>query len=208
MVKSAAGVCWYQDHLITRTLDSITGKFDYIFVIDGRFALNPSTSDYSDESLREKVRQYPDVILIDFVGSEQDKRDQYLLQCKKYDVEVLCIIDSDEYINKNTDWKLFWDNLPQKQGTYSVLVMPNDIYLPRIWIKPYNFRYYQAHCIFQDMTTGEVRSSGDSGKIKLPGLILEMGKDAPRTQEYLDNTRRYQELMIEAERAIRKQIHP
>jgi len=208
MVKSAAGVCWYQDHLITRTLDSIQGHFDYIFVIDGRFELNPSKNDYSDETLREKVRQYDNVILIDFIGSEEDKRGQYLLQCKKYDVDVLLIIDSDEYINKNTDWDLFWNNLPTKQGTYSVLVMPNDIYLPRIWIKPYNFRYYNAHCIFQDITTGEIRSSGDSGKIKLQGLILEMGKDEPRTAEYLENTRIYQERMIEKETPIRKAIHP
>lgn len=207
-MKTAAGVCWYMDHLIIRCLDSLQGHFDYIFVIDGKFTLNPAENDYSDPKLREKVAKYPNVIMVDYIGHEEDKRDQYLILCKKYDVDVLLIVDSDEYIEKRTDWDLFNSNLQGlSEGIYGIHMWPNDIHSPRLWVKPYNFRYYQAHCIFKHITTGDIIPTGDAGAIKVDGLTMQIGKDVPRTEEYLLNTRIYQGRMIEKEKEIRKAVH-
>ena len=50
-------------------------------------------------------------MLIDFPRSEFEKRSKYLEYCFTYSVDILLIIDSDEFVLNNADWNIFRRNL-------------------------------------------------------------------------------------------------
>src|SRR5438876_1193322 len=111
--KMAAGIIFFNDHSnLERCLQSINDGVDMIFAIDGRFPNFPGSSDLSTDGSRELVRSYSKCLLIDFPGQEFKKRSKYLDYCSIYSIDVLLIIDSDEFVLDNaSDWNLFRDNL-------------------------------------------------------------------------------------------------
>src|SRR3990167_9387839 len=108
-MKIAIGYCYYNDlKSIQRGLPTLVNEVDLIFAVDGKFSLRDGP-DYSTDGSTEFLESFPNVIIEKFVGMEHDKRQRYVELAVKNKVDVLIIIDSDEYIS-NADWDLFKQN--------------------------------------------------------------------------------------------------
>jgi hypothetical protein len=111
-LKLAAGIIFFNDcSSLDRCLKSIENGVDAIFAVDGRFPNFPANSDLSTDGSRELVRSYSKSVLIDLPGLEVDKRTKYLEHCSLYSIDVLLIIDSDEYVLNPENWNKFHNNL-------------------------------------------------------------------------------------------------
>lgn len=110
----ALGCIFYNDATgIQRLLESCWNHVDLMFCIDGPFRdynkakLKKISPDSTDGS-REVVKKYPNAILIDAPYLlEHQKRQLYLDQCKKYNIDYLLIADADEYFLPGSDWEAF-----------------------------------------------------------------------------------------------------
>ena len=199
------GICWYNDPSIFRCLDSLPESIPKI-VVDGKFKFNEALEPLSSPELRERVREYPNVILVDAPNLlEPDKRQVYL---DTLPTKALFIIDSDEWIHW-ADWQRFKEELePLKYGIHQIEFVENGNYFanyPRVWINPQDWTYVKCHNIFENKVTGErLRSSGTSG-IMFKSVQCSMN-DSLRSQEYIDQTFRYQKKMIEYEKPLKKQL--
>ena len=199
------GICWYNDPSIFRCLDSLPESIPKV-VIDGKFKFNESAKELSDESLREKVRQHPNVFLIDAPNLlEPDKREIYL---NTLPTKALFIIDSDEWIHW-ADWDRFREELaPLEYGIHQIEFVENGNYFanyPRVWINPQDWTYVKCHNIFENKKTGErLRSSGTSG-YRFKAVQCSMNDDL-RPKEYVDQVFNYQKKMIEYEKPLKKQL--
>ena len=201
------GYCYYQDvDSIRRGLPTFVNNVEFVFAIDGRFSLRDG-SDFSNDGSTEFLEKYSNVIIEKFVGMEHDKRQRYVELAKKHNVDVLIIIDSDEYIS-NADWDLFKQNLEKildsDQNIHGVnFFTDNNItQYPRIWIRPHQIRYWNAHCLFD--VNGSIMRSPKNLK-PVSGITLMMD-DNLRSEEYLKETTNYQYKMIDFERPFRKLI--
>lgn len=206
-MKIAIGYCYYNDlKSIQRGIPTFADKVDFVFAVDGKFSFR-SGSDYSDDGSTEYLSQFKNVIIRKFVGMEHDKRQQYIEMCKEHDIDVLIIIDSDEYVSQ-ADWDLFKKNLElilsSEQNIHGVNFFTdgNITQYPRVWIRPHQIRYWNAHCLFE--VNGNVIRSPKNLK-PVEGITLMMD-DNLRSEEYLKETTNYQYKMIEFERPFRKLI--
>ena len=206
-MKIAIGYCYYNDlKSIQRGLPTLVNEVDLIFAVDGKFSLRDGP-DYSTDGSTEFLESFPNVIIEKFVGMEHDKRQRYVELAVKYDIDVLIIIDSDEYVSE-ADWKTFKQNLEKildsEDNIHGVnFFTDNNItQYPRIWIRPHQIRYWNAHCLFE--VNGNVMRSPKSLKPVL-GITLMMD-DSLRSEDYLKDTTNYQYKMIEFERPFRKLV--
>jgi hypothetical protein len=206
-MKIACGYCYYNDvESIKRGLPTFADKVDYIFAIDGKFSLR-NGPDYSDDGSTEYLQSFKNVIIERFVGMEHDKRQKYIDLAVKNNVDVLIIIDSDEYVD-SADWDLFRENLSKiinsEQNIHGVNFFTdgNITQYPRIWIRPHQIKYWNAHCLFE--VNGNVIRSPKSLKPVL-GITLKMD-DSKRSEQYLKDTTDYQYKMIAFEKPFRKMI--
>ncbi len=206
-MKIGVGYCYYQDvDSIKRGITTFVDNVDFIFAIDGKFSLREG-KDYSDDGSTEYLEQFDNVIIEKFVGMEYDKRQKYIDLAVKNNVDVLIIIDSDEYVSK-ADWNLFRKNLekildsPDNIHGVNFFTDGNITQYPRIWIRPHQIKYWNAHCLFE--VNGNVIRSPKNLK-PVDGITLEMN-DNLRTEDYLKKTSEYQYKMIEKEKPFRKMI--
>ena len=206
-MKIAIGYCYYNDlKSIQRGLPTLVNEVDLIFAVDGKFSLRDGP-DYSTDGSTEFLESFPNVIIEKFVGMEHDKRQRYVELAVKYDIDVLIIIDSDEYVSE-ADWKTFKQNLEKildsEDNIHGVNFFTdgNITQYPRIWIRPHQIRYWNAHCLFE--VNGNVMRSPKSLKPVL-GITLMMD-DSLRSEDYLKDTTNYQYKMIEFERPFRKLV--
>jgi hypothetical protein len=164
-IKLAAGIIFFNDYSsLQRCLDSIYHDIDIVFVIDGKFPTFPSTSDLSTDGSRELVTSYPKCVLIDFPKSEFEKRSKYLEISALYYVDVLLIIDSDEFVLPDANWKLFRHNLKRvifdrdrcAYNVYAIELQGVDnrfLAYPRLWFKPSEMEYYCGRHFFFGIKT-------------------------------------------------------
>lgn len=206
-MKIGVGYCYYEDvESIRRGLPTFVNNVEFVFAIDGRFSLR-NGPDYSTDGSTEFLEQYKNVIIRKFVGMEHDKRQQYVELAKEYNVDVLLIIDSDEYVAE-VDWPLFRKNLEtilgSEQNIFSVNFFTdgNINKYPRVWLRPHQIRYWNAHCMFE-VNGNIVRSPKNTNTIE--GILFKMDDDL-RSIEYLKETSDYQYKMIQAEKPFRKLI--
>ena len=206
-VLIGVGFCYYQDiESIKRGIPTFIDNVDYVFAIDGRFSLRDGP-DYSNDGSTEFLEQYKNVIIEKFVGMEHDKRQRYVELAKKYKIDVLIIIDSDEYVD-SADWTLFRENiskiLQSEDNIHGVNFFTdgNITQYPRIWIRPHQIRYWNAHCLFE--VNGNVIRSPKNLKPVL-GITLKMD-DSKRSEQYLKETTDYQYRMIAFEKPFRKMV--
>lgn len=212
----AVGLCFYNDlESLKRGVPTYADDVDYIFAIDGRFSLYDGP-DYSTPETVEYLKSFPNVIYDQFIGMEHEKRQRYVELCKKHNIDYLLIIDSDEYILTNADWKTFKGNAEKAN-----LEHPNDNFFgidfrysqesikpelfspfPRLWIRPQECEYYKTHCFFKNRS-GVVRSSSYAPKVE--GIRMGLG-DELRTPEYLNSISRYQGKMLDYEIPIRHEL--
>lgn len=191
---------------------------DYWFVGDGRFDLNESKSDYSNDGSREYIQSLKDktkteVITYDFIGTEHGKRNYYLDLCREYKIDALIIIDSDEYLHV-IDWTKLRETIPklnQKvnyQTVWSNFTKVTWGWYPRLWLRPYEIEYWNAHCLFKNRVTGIITQSTLVNNFEgFKDIIQIRGNDDLRTKEYLTNTFHYQEKMIQREKIFRKSVY-
>jgi len=207
-MKLAVGYCYYNDlESIKRGLPTFVNEVDYVFAIDGRFSLREGP-DYSNDGSTEYLAGFPNVKFRKFIGMEHDKRQQYVEMAKEYNVSVLIILDTDEYIVE-ADWSLFKSNLeklldnPQNiHGLECYYNATDTTPYPRIWIRPQQISYYHAHCIFN--VNGQIMRS-PSGLKAINGIKMKMD-DSLRSKKYLNDTSEYQKKMLDYERPIRKAV--
>lgn len=206
-MKIAVGYCYYNDvESIKRGIPTFVDSVDFVFAIDGKFSLRDGP-DYSIDGSTEYLEQFNNVIIKKFVGMEHDKRQQYIELSKDYKIDVLIIIDSDEYVAE-VDWDLFKKNLEKiissEQNIHGVNFFTdgNITQYPRVWIRPHQIRYWNAHCLFE--VNGSITRSPNSLK-PVEGILLKMD-DNLRSEEYLKETTNYQYKMIEFEKPFRKLI--
>ena len=206
-MKIGIGFCYYQDvESIKRGMPTFVNDVDYIFAIDGKFSLR-NGPEYSTDGSTEFLQQFKNVIIEKFIGMEHDKRQRYIDLAVKHKVDVLIIIDSDEYVS-NADWKLFRENLEKildsDQNIHGVnFFTDNNItQYPRIWIRPHQIKYWNAHCLFE--VNGNVIRSPKCLKPVL-GITLQMD-DSMRSEKYLKDTTDYQYKMISYEKPFRKMV--
>ncbi|HSA75491.1 MAG TPA: hypothetical protein VLE21_04815 [Candidatus Nitrosocosmicus sp.] len=200
-MKIAVGYCYYNDvESIKRGIPTFVNSVDYVFAIDGKFSLREG-EDYSNDGSTEYLEQFKNVIIRKFVGMEHDKRNQYLDLAREYEIDVLLIIDSDEYVLE-ADWDLFRKNLENvKENISGVKFYYNEkdwTPYPRIWKRPNEIRYYKTHNIFR--VQGNLIRSPVVKHVE--GISMGMGDDL-RSDEYLKGTSEYQRKMLDYEIPIR-----
>jgi hypothetical protein len=169
-MKIAAGIIFFNDKdSLRRCIDSLVMGVDLIFAIDGKFPQYPGTEELSYDGSRELVKQYSDykVVLVDCPKPEFEKRQHYLKLCSEYGVDVLLIIDSDEYVRSAegglTDWQGFRRSLHKvimerddggnKHNVYGINMFDptcdnSPLAYPRIWYRPEEMEYYAGRHYF------------------------------------------------------------
>lgn len=202
MYDLSFGICFYGDPSIIRLLDSLP-KQNKKIVIDGKFKFNPNKEELSDETLRESILKYDNVVLIDAPNlMECDKRQLY---CTDNDSEYLFIIDSDEYIIA-ADWARFFEYIHTlESGIHDIFFEVDNnggvSSYPRLWVNPKEWKYVKTHNIFKNDNLG-IFKSGNTGGTQCPGVLCGMG-DELRSELYLKDTFDYQVKMIEYELPFR-----
>jgi hypothetical protein len=188
-LKLAAGIIFFNDcHSLKRCLGSLVDEVDMIFAVDGKFPNFSADSKLSTDGSREVVRSYSKCLLIDFPGSEYEKRAIYLKYCSVYSIDILLIIDSDEFILNNPNWDLFRHNLKRiifdrdkcSHNVYAVRVQTSVkdgkfLPYPRIWYKPGDMEYYGGRHYFyknKDPLVINVPHQGDHSLNIIEGVEL------------------------------------
>jgi hypothetical protein len=117
IITLGAGIIFFNDYFsLRRCIGSIIDGVDIIFAIDGKFPTFPVDFQLSTDRSRELVKSYSKCLLIDCPNPEFEKRAKYLELCALYSVDVLFIINSDEFVINNHDWETF--RIPPQDSTY------------------------------------------------------------------------------------------
>jgi len=193
---------------IKRGIPTFVNEVDYVFAVDGRFSLREG-SDYSDDGSTEYLAKFPNVIFRRYMGMEHDKRNQYIEMAEKYNVDILLVLDSDEYI-VDADWKKFKSNLEKIKSSNENIHGLKHYYnqnkdstgYGRIWIRPSQIRYQKAHCILN--VNGNIMRVPSTPK-PIEGIAMATG-DELRDDEYLKLTSEYQGRMLEYEKPYRREV--
>lgn len=208
-MKIAVGLCYYNDvESLKRGVPTYAPYADYVFAIDGRFEFT-NGDDYSTDGATEYLEAWHNVIIERCVGKEQDKRNKYLELCERFKVDVLIIIDSDEYIT-DANWREFRKELEAiKDGSERIHNLKANYYgcagyYPRVWTRPEGIRYWNTHNIITIDGRAPQRINSSTTNM-LSSITLSMD-DKLRGEDYLDTVYNYQVRMMEYERPYRKSI--
>lgn len=180
------GIVWYQDKGIFRTIDSIPDTWD-IIVVDGRFTGSKAPDEYSSKDLRDRVKKYKNVTLVDYSGMEFQARNQYFERSEGFD--ILLVIDSDEWISSFNP-EIFYNYVNTlKSGKHTIEFVAKNSWVPRLFINPFKWRYYLSHRLlkYDDGAIQNV-SHGDS---KVNGIETSTNDDL-RMPEQIKYTEDYQ----------------
>ncbi len=218
-IKIAAGIIFFNDYSnLDRCLNSINDGVDIIFAIDGRFPNFPDSSDLSTDGSRELAGSYSKCLLIDFPREEFEKRTKYLEYSSLYSVDVLLIIDSDEFVlDTASNWKLFRNNLKRvifdrdryAYNIYAVMLQSGNrshefLPYPRVWYKPVEMEYYGGrHYSFRnkDLTKINVSHQGDHSHNVIRGIKLAHDHSL-RSKFHMENRLIYQIWLESFERSL------
>jgi hypothetical protein len=156
-MRCAAGIIFYNDkESLKRCLESVSPHLDYIFCIDGKFRSYHATNNLSTDGSRDIVKSYDNTILTDFNGgSESEKRQRYLQLASDYSIDMLLVIDCDEYVKGdfNTLKQNFLGITKFKKESprsyylkFYLLTEEKNVYrllVPRIYSKPHLIRLHK-----------------------------------------------------------------
>lgn len=110
MVRIAVGIITYQDKPgLIRLFKSIYEYVDVIIIIDGRYP-DWGTDDmpkFSTDGTKEMCDSLSKVKLHFLYGPQIEKRSKYLELCKEYDCDFLIVLDADDFVLPESDWKQF-----------------------------------------------------------------------------------------------------
>lgn len=192
-------ISFYNDvSSLRRCIDSVYGNVDYILAVDGKYsyndAPNPLSIDGSREYINDVTRDFEGqaLFLIDAPNlSEANKRQVYCDLTKDYGIDVLLILDSDEYVYC-ADWLKLRHECYQKMivrdkmnwQIYNVAFRePMD--RPRLWFQAWKIGIGPTHYDFwlkDDPKMKEINLGGDS--IHTIGNIVISHKHNLRSAEH------------------------
>jgi len=220
-LKVAAGIIGFNDREgLRRTLQSVYNGVDMIFYIDGKFPTYPYPSDLSDDGSRQLVRDYysEKTLLVDCARSEFEKRQKYLDLCRHFDIDILLIIDTDEWVVPEfSDWSLFRQECYQRfvledkeeHNIYNIKMFNRlsvagghilDLWVsyPRVWYKPADMHYARGrHYEFVSNKDG-VLQTGSEGNDSIYSIRLKHDHEL-RTTKHQESREIYQKWLIDYE---------
>jgi hypothetical protein len=225
-MKIAVGLAFYQDFdSLRRMLTSLQAyPIDLLIAVDGKYAEHPAAQNYSSRECIDLFNSFQTPYRLEPAPShysERQKRQMYLDFAGWFKMDVLIIMDSDEYIIHNeTDWDMFTLDLSKKLKTnptyrqgYSIPVRKgwtrdnkaNDGHLtqnlPRLFYNPGSLRYVDDHCSIRNRYTGVLQTF--EGNTVCQHIML--GHDHTlRSKKEHEESRQYQEILIEKENAERQ----
>lgn len=223
-LRIGIGLSFYEDFdSLRRMLMSCQSyHIDHIIALDGKYQGYPTDPLLSSDVVLDlfDTIQTPYTIYPVADYSQNYKRQQYFDKSKDHDIDCLIVMDSDEYfIHERTNWPLFIEDLEQKIGdnthTYrqaycipvvlsdkGVQKMPTDYTenLPRLFYKPWELQYVDDHYTIRNKKTGVMMTFEGNSTLQ----HISMGHDHTlRTKEYNNNTKKYEEELIEYENSVR-----
>ena len=217
-----AGISMYNDRRsLIRCIDSIYGNVDYVLIVDGKYSYNtyneePLSTDGSREYIRDKAMNFDGqgLFLIDAPNlTEAKKRQVYIDLTKDYGIDVLLILDSDEYVYA-CDWVKFRAECYQKMIVRDKMLWriynigfrePFD--RPRLWFKAYEIQVGPTHYDFSlksDPECKEINLGGDT--IHLIGNIVISHKHDLRTADSIFAREQWEKAQQRAEDARRLEL--
>jgi hypothetical protein len=198
-LKVGLGCCVYSDPVgLNRLLDSTYLGVDRSIVVHTRYSHFPFEDPQSLAHTKAVCSRYSNIELIALNPTNQIKaRTTYLRAAK--DLDILIVLDSDEYIAADAEWDLFRDNL-QKAILYSPGCRVFDLYTdgpigqsgarPRIFYKPSTIYYYSHHYWFVIKETGRLLKGASDSAHLVKGITILHDKSF-RTQEHFDGMIKY-----------------
>jgi hypothetical protein len=187
-LRLGIGVSFYQDKAgLIRLLDSVVHEVDLVIAVDGRYpSFGRGLPDLSTDGSREVCKSFDNVLLVDYPATQIKKRNKYLQLCKQHNIPLLCIMDSDEYIQEGADWSLFKHaceesvRLDEYQYRIYDVRYQNEMEWdlgerPRVWFKPWQMRYDVKHFrwIIRAKCKDRPVYEGHNGHRLLPGITIK-----------------------------------
>jgi hypothetical protein len=212
----AAGIIFFNDYYsLKRCITSLYDVVDIIFAIDGKFPSFPSDTVLSNDGSRELVRSFSKCLLVDCPMSEFEKRQKYLEYCELYDIDVLLITDSDEFLLDNTVIQDFRSNLQTiifdldkcAYNVYAIMLQSLDNpsqFTPRlrIWYNPSQMEYFSGrHYCFRNKNTRKNSISNYPNFTVIKDI--KIGHDhSYRSKFHLESRSIYQKWLVNFERSL------
>jgi hypothetical protein len=184
---------------------------DHIIAVDGKYKGHPAKTQLSDKECTDLFKSFQ--IKYDIIpwqnASQIEKRQVYFELCKEKGIDVIIVMDSDEYvIHKKTNWPLFVEELENKvrynkdtfvQG-YTIPLLINQkgqryppnhlINSARVFHRPWELQYVDNHYTIRNKKTG-VNMGYQSDRTVLTQLTI--GTDHKlRDKEYMDQRAIYE----------------
>jgi glycosyltransferase involved in cell wall biosynthesis len=182
------GISFYNDAQgLERCLSSLqVPEIETILAIDGRYHGYRSDSDLSNDGSRQVVNKYPNTLLVDFPATQIRKRNKYLELSKRYGLDFLLILDSDEYILPGANWPLFKhaceESVRLDKGQYRIYDVRYQNEMdwdlgerPRLWYKPWQIRYDVKHYrwIIRAKCKDRIVYEGNCGRRLFPAITIK-----------------------------------
>jgi hypothetical protein len=180
-----------------------------MFCIDGRFKEFQAVDDLSTDGSREVVCGYPNAILVDAGGIRQvEKRNRYFELAAEHDVDLLLMIDSDEYVIG--DWHLFKRNaedfaLREREGpslyhvAFKMIKRESEYTFPhyRLYYRPGFIRLLTGvHNDFFDITCNPPKSIPQTRNPPVVEGIRIHQDDIHRNEDWLERMFNHQKWQI------------
>jgi hypothetical protein len=219
-IRLGAGIIFFNDYSsLKRCINSINEGVDIIFAIDGKFPTFPGDSQFSTDGSRELVNSYSKCLLVDCPKSEFEKREKYLEYCALYTIDILLIIDSDEFVLNCCDWETIrrdlktaiFDRDKCEYNVYAVMLQclensQDFAPYPRLWYDPLQMEYYAGrHYCFRnkDLNKNNIPNQPDFVSRVIEGIVL--GHDhSLRSKYHLEGRSMYQTWLVNFERSLSK----
>jgi len=225
-LRVAAGIIGFNDKEgLRRTINSVYKGVDLIIYIDGKFPTFPYSSDLSDDGSRELILNgfAEKSILVDCPEPEYNKRQKYLDLCEQYDIDVLLIIDTDEYIiDEFSDWSMFREECYQRmfienketQNIFNIKMLNRisvagghvlDLWVsyPRIWFRPSDMHYARGRHYEFVGKDGRVQT-GSEGHDTIYSIRAKHDIDL-RTSKHQEGREAYQKWLIKYEKGLQNE---
>jgi hypothetical protein len=239
-MKIGLATIFYNNCLeLQRLVDSFPPKVvDYFIGVDGPFRFNldmyPDLPHKSDDGsftvLSNSAPKFNSNVIINYKAgaTEFDKRNTYLENCEKLknEINVLIIIDSDEYFHYDSGykpedcWQRFRKNLEfemRKHPGHNVFGIDyidehgTRTYKPRVWVNPHEMRYFYGSHYMYGNTKTDASVMEEFKKYKTcycqPALALVKGLTLKhdhvlRSKEYQERRKKYQQYLVKYEELV------
>lgn len=205
-MKFGVGLIFYNEAKNLKRCLPTLGEFDKIYCVDGRFPLYAGhASPLSDDGSRKIVKKCANAVLIDCpLTDETAKRNAYLKAATQDKIDVVVIVDADEYLIEK-DWRKFvreCKKFPEesiyRMWAYNASSLDPQ---PRLIFRPELFEYYLRHYVFRHKPTGRFAMHSEFSKRVVEGFKIATD-DTLRTKAHIDHLSKYQFRLVEYEQSI------